>query len=67
MQPAAVPVCSHQVEDSQLAGGGKLKAKFKGPYTVRKVLPNERYELHKKGQRTTVAAHEQLRPWPSKE
>lgn len=30
------------VEDSQLAGGGKLKAKFKGPYTVRKVFPNER-------------------------
>ncbi|EFA05054.2 Retrovirus-related Pol polyprotein from transposon 297-like Protein [Tribolium castaneum] len=55
------------VEDSQLAGGGKLKAKYKGPYTVSKRLPNERYLLTKKGQRTTVAAHEQLRSWPSTE
>ncbi|KAJ8962305.1 hypothetical protein NQ318_018284 [Aromia moschata] len=53
------------VEDSQLAGGGKLKAKFKGPYVVRNVLPNERYALQKQpGRRTTVAAHEQLRPSP---
>lgn len=55
------------VEESQLAGGGKLKAKYKGPYTVWKVLPNERYALVKKGHRSTVAVHEQLRPWPSKE
>lgn len=54
------------IEDSQLAGGGKLKPKYKGPYTVRNVLPNERYVLQKKG-RTTVAAHEQLRSWPSRE
>lgn len=54
------------VEDSQLAGGGKLKPKYKGPYTVRNVLPNERYALQKRG-RTTVAAHEQLRRWPSRE
>lgn len=53
------------VEDSQVAGGGKLKAKFKGPYTVWKILPNQRYVLTKKGKRTTVAAHEQLRRWPS--
>lgn len=52
------------VEDSQLAGGGKLKAKFKGPYTIRTLLPNDRYVLNGKGRRTTVAAHEQLRPWP---
>ncbi|CAH1367029.1 unnamed protein product [Tenebrio molitor] len=47
------------VEDSQVAGGGKLKPKYSGPYTVRKVLMNERYLLWKKGKRTTVAAHEQ--------
>lgn len=55
------------VEDSQLAGGGKLKPKFKGPYTVQTILPNERYLLHRQGRRTTVAAHDQLRPWPSTE
>lgn len=55
------------VEDSQLAGGGKLTPKYKGPYIIRNALPNERYVLHKKGQRTTVAAHEQLRRWPSTE
>lgn len=52
------------VEESQLAGGGKLRSKFKGPYTVRKLLPNERYVLQKRGGHTTVAAHEQLRRWP---
>lgn len=52
------------VENTQLAGGGKLKAKFKGPFTVHTVLENERYVLCKKGKRTTVAAHDQLRPWP---
>lgn len=55
------------VEDSQFASGGKLKPKFNGPYTVRSLLPNERYVLQKSGKRTTVAAHEQLRCWPSKE
>lgn len=55
------------VKDSQLGGGGKLKPKYKGPYTVRSILPNERYALQKKGQRLTVAAHEQLRRWPSME
>lgn len=54
------------VEDSQLAGGGKLKSKYTGPYTVRNVLPNDRYVLQRQaGRRTTVAAHEQLRPWPT--
>jgi hypothetical protein len=47
------------VEDSQVAGGDKLKPKYSGPYTVRKVLMNERYLLWKKGKRTTVAAHKQ--------
>jgi hypothetical protein len=41
------------VEDSQVAGEGKLKPKYSGPYTV---LMNERYLLWKKGKRTTVAA-----------
>jgi len=52
------------VEDSQLGGGGKLKPKYKGPYIISKVLPNERYALQAKGRKPTVAAHEQLRPWP---
>lgn len=52
------------VEDSQLAGGGKLKPRYSGPFVVKKILPNERYLLNKKGKRDTVAAHEQLRPWP---
>lgn len=47
------------IEDSQLAGGGKLKPKYKGPYTVRNVLQKHG------GRRTTVVAHEQLRSWPS--
>lgn len=55
------------VEDSQLAGGGKLKPKYRGPFTVRAVLPNDRYALQSQGRRTTVAAHDQLRPWPSTE
>ena len=55
------------IENSQVASGGKLKAKFKGPYSVLKVLPNERYLLLNKGKRSTVAAHEQLRPWPAEE
>lgn len=55
------------IEDSQLAGGGKLKPKFRGPFTIRAILPNDRYQLHRKGQRSTVAAHDQLRPWPSVE
>lgn len=53
------------IEDSQLAGGGKLRPRYKGPYTIQKVLPHQRYLLHKKGRRTTVAAHDQLRPWSS--
>lgn len=52
------------VEDSQVAGGGKLRPQYKGPYTIHKILPNERYVLHKKGKRTSVAVHEQLRRWP---
>jgi hypothetical protein len=52
------------VENSQLAGGGKLKSKYSGPFTVRAILPNERYLLWRKGKRTTVAAHEQLRSSP---
>ncbi|KAH0818959.1 hypothetical protein GEV33_003832 [Tenebrio molitor] len=52
------------VENSQLTGGGKLQSKYSGPFTVRAILPNERYLLWRKGKRTTVAAHEQLRSWP---
>lgn len=54
------------VEDSQLAGGGKLKPKYRGPFKVCQILPNERYLLQK-GNRKTVAAHEQLRLWPAVE
>lgn len=54
------------IENSQLANGGKLKAKFHGPFEVTHRLPNERYALKRIGSRgrTTVAAHEQLRTWP---
>lgn len=53
------------VEDSQVAGGGKLKPKFRDLFVVRTVLRNKRYLLAKKGKRTTVAAHERLRRWPT--
>lgn len=44
------------VKDSQLAGGGKLKPKYKGPYTVHKVLQNDRYVVQdlREGYRNTT-------------
>jgi hypothetical protein len=51
------------VEDSQHASGGKLRAKYNGPFVIKQILPSERYLLAKKGQKTTVAAHQQLRQW----
>jgi len=52
------------IEESQI-GGGKLKARYKGPFEVLKCLPNERYVLKKINgqQRKTVAGQEQLRLW----
>jgi hypothetical protein len=44
------------VEDCQHASGGKLRAKYNGPFVIKQILPNERYLLAKKGQKTTVAA-----------
>ena len=56
------------VENTQVSQGGKLKPKFHGPFEVMHCLPNERYALRRVGtrNRTTVAAHEQLRRWPEK-
>ncbi|KAL1489580.1 hypothetical protein ABEB36_013532 [Hypothenemus hampei] len=53
------------VEKSQL-GGGKLSARYTGPFEVIANLENDRYALRRvNGQRrTTVAGHEQLRRWP---
>jgi hypothetical protein len=49
------------VENSQHASAGKLRAKYNGPFVIKQILPNEHYLLAKKGQKTTVAAHQQLR------
>jgi len=53
------------IEESQI-GGGKLKARYKGPFEILTCLPNDRYALKKiNGQkRITVAGQEQLRQWP---
>lgn len=50
------------VEETQ-CGGGKLKAKYKGPFEILKCLLNERYVLKRvNGQmRTTVAGQDQMR------
>jgi hypothetical protein len=39
------------VEDSQHTSGGKLRAKYNGPFVIKQILPNERYLLAKKGQK----------------
>lgn len=54
------------IQDSQLAGGGKLKPKYHGPFDIISCLPNERYAVQRVGGRRkiTVVAHEQLRSWP---
>lgn len=53
------------VEDTQAPGRGKLGARYKGPYVIKEILPNDRYCLTKGGKRETVAARDQLRCWPS--
>lgn len=53
------------IEKTQL-GGGKLAARYKGPFRITQVLENDRFALRKvNGQkRTAVAGYEQLRYWP---
>ncbi|KAG5865193.1 hypothetical protein JTB14_031900 [Gonioctena quinquepunctata] len=55
------------IENSQMAYGGELKPKFQSPFEEVHCLLNERYVLRKVGSRgrTNVAAHEQLRTWPT--
>lgn len=53
------------IQKTQL-GGGKLAARYEGPFEIITVLENDRYALRRvNGQkRAAVAGYEQLRHWP---
>lgn len=56
------------IKRTQFGPGRKLRAKYLGPYSIKKIKPNDTYDVSKTGDHEgptfTSTCAEYLKPWP---